>query len=322
MNVDELGWKAVSPTDASVVELRDHLTANNGITGLEIFTPDDIENAVRVFRRDGFVVVRDILDAHQIGQLRAATDAAMLEIAQLDDDRRGNRGSHRYSFGGSSSTGSQLHRPAWQMLLQLDTVLDLVAAIFESDDFTLRAASGDFCLAGATEYQPLHSDMRDFVSADGTPFSSFHDPRGHLTVRDLPCPYVCVNFMPVDITPLNGPTRQIPGSQHSRAPIPTLDQEPEWMRLSTVCPAPAGAIQIRDVRAWHGGTPNVSEHARAIPNLEFYAPWFREPTTPGISYDDHQQLTGRAQQITRFSVADSAADFAPAPTLRPSPGFR
>jgi len=201
-------------------------------------------------------------------------------------------------------------------------MLDLVEAIFESDDFTLRAASGDFCLAGATEYQPLHSDMRDFASTERTPFSSFHDPRGHLTVRDLPCPYVCVNFMPVDITALNGSTRQIPGSQHSRAPIPTLEEEPEWMRLSTVCPAPAGAIQIRDVRAWHGGTPNVSDHARAIPNLEFYAPWFREPTTPGISYADHQELTPRAQRITRFSVADSGEEFRPSPTLRPSPGFR
>jgi ectoine hydroxylase-related dioxygenase (phytanoyl-CoA dioxygenase family) len=114
--------------------------------------------------------------------------------------------------------------------------------------------------------------------------------------------------MPFDQTALNGPTRQIPGSQHARSPIPTLREEPEWMRLSTVCPAPAGSIQIRDVRAWHGGTPNLSDELRAIPNVEFYAPWFREPVIPGISYEDHRQLSDHAKRLTRFCVADSSEE--------------
>jgi ectoine hydroxylase-related dioxygenase (phytanoyl-CoA dioxygenase family) len=137
-----------------------------------------------------------------------------------------------------------------------------------------------------------------------------------VTVRDLPCPYVCVNFLPQDVTRLNGPTRQIPGTQHSRTPIPTLEDEPEWMRLSTVCPAPAGAVMIRDVRAWHGGTPNVSEAMRAIPNLEFYAPWFREPIVPGITYDAYRKLSERAQRLVRHCVADSSETLATGPTLR------
>ena len=78
------------------------------------------------------------------------------------------------------------------------------------------------------------------------------------------------------------------------------------MRLSTVCPVPAGGIMIRDVRAWHGGTPNVSDAPRAIPNLEFYAPWFREPIVPGIEHADYRKLSERAQQIAKFCVADSS----------------
>ncbi len=31
--------------------------------------------------------------------------------------------------------------------------------------------------------------------------------------------------------------------------------EEPWMRLSTVCPAPAGTAIFRDNRAWHSGTP-------------------------------------------------------------------
>ncbi len=54
------------------------------------------------------------------------------------------------------------------------------------------------------------------------------------------------------------------------------------MKRSVVCPVPAGSVVIRDIRAWHGGTPNVSDHARAIPNVEYSAPWWREPSARHI----------------------------------------
>ena len=297
---------------------RAYLNANSGIKGLEILDPSEVERAVRIFHRDGFVIVRDALSADQLSFLKAGVDEAVRDIIALDPDRSGNRGSHRYSFGGSSMTRSMLHCPEWQMLVDLPTVTPIVTAIFQSSDYLLRSGSGDFCLPGATKYQPLHSDVGDYRERSATPFSSFHDPRGHLSTRDLPCPYVCVNFLTVDSTRLNGPTRQIPGSQHSRAPFPTLAEEPEWMRLSTVCPAPAGSVQIRDVRAWHGGTPNVSDHVRAIPNVEFYAPWFREPIISGITKADRQKLSPFAQQLTRYCVADSADELRTGYTLTPS----
>ena len=311
--------ETVSPTAGLVDDMAGlpaYLAAHNGIKGLEILAPPDIEHALRLFRRDGFVVVADAIDDDQIGFLKRGCDEVAADILALDGDRAGNRGSHRYSFGGSSLTRSQLHRPEWQMMLDIDLVHTLLTAIFESDDYVLRAASGDFCLPGAAEYQPLHSDVGTFSSRTRTPFSSFHDPRGQLTIRDLPCPYVCVNFLPQEVTRLNGPTRQIPGTQHSREPIPILAEEPEWMQLSTVCPAPAGAIMVRDVRAWHGGTPNLSDHMRAIPNLEFYAPWFREPIVPGISYRDYTRLSERAQRAARCCVADSGVELVTGATLR------
>ena len=302
--------------ESRLAALYTHLEANNGIKGLDILEPHDVSRAVQLFQRDGFVVVANILNSEQIEILRKGCMAVSAEILALDQDRKGNRGSHRYSFGGSSLTRSQLHRPEWQMLLEIETVTDLVGAIFGSPDFVLRAASGDFCLPGAIDYQPLHSDVRDWAPGGQTPFSAFYDPRGQLTIRDLPCPYICVNFLPQDVTPFNGPTRQIPGTQHTRGPIPTLEDEPEWMRLSTVCPAPAGAIMIRDVRAWHGGTPNISDAIRFIPNLEFYAPWFREPMVPSINYQDYKNLSERAQWLARECVADSGSALVTGATLR------
>lgn len=316
------GWAGPQPDDPEVVALREHLEANNGIKGLDVLEPHEIERAVQIFDRDGFVVVRDALTPEQTEFLATGVLEVVDEIISLDEVRDGNRGSHRYSFGGTSVTRSMLHRPEWRMLLDLPTVLPILEAIFGSNDYMIRAASGDFCLPGAVGYQPLHSDMRDFVAPDQTPISSFHDRRGFLTTRDLPAPYVCVNFLPFDQTVLNGPTRQIPGTQHARVPPPTLEEEPEWMRLSTVCPAPAGSIQIRDVRAWHGGTPNLSDHVRAIPNLEIYAPWFREPTIPGISYEDWSQLSDHAKHITRYVVQDSSEELPSGYSFKPYMPFR
>lgn len=299
-------WTPRPMDTPEIIAQRAYLEAHNGIRGLEILEPRDTQRALEQFRRDGFVVIANALNDEQTDFLAKGCHEVVDEILALDHDRAGNRGSHRYSFGGSSLTRSQLHRPEWQMLLDIPAVTDIVSGIFQSQDYVLRAASGDFCLPGAVEYQPLHSDVRDWASNTTTPFSAFHDPRGQLTIRDLPCPYVCVNFLPQEVTRLNGPTRQIPGTQHSRTPIPTLADEPEWMRLSTVCPAPAGAIMVRDVRAWHGGTPNVSTSMRAIPNLEFYAPWFREPIVPGITYADYKKLSDHAQRLVRHCVADSS----------------
>lgn len=308
--------RTASPASPDVADLRAHLEANNGIKGLEILEPNEIEHAVRLFRRDGFVVIANALNSEQTDFLAKGCQAVIDEILALDEARAGNRGSHRYSFGGSSLTRSQLHRPEWQMMLQLPLVDQVVSAIFGSPDYALRAASGDFCLPGAVEYQPLHSDVRDWLDGRRTPFSAFSDPTGEVTIRDLPCPYVCVNFLPQEVTRLNGPTRQIPGTQKSRTPIPALAEEPEWMRLSTVCPAPAGAIMVRDVRAWHGGTPNISDAVRSIPNLEFYAPWFHEPIVPGIAHADWRRLSERAQRLSRFCVADSSETLRTGATLR------
>eukprot|EP01050_Picozoa_sp_SAG11_P025483 SAG11_NODE_5766_length_1467_cov_1.391813_2_plen_167_part_00 len=74
-------------------------------------------------------------------------------------------------------------------------------------------------------------------------------------------------------TTFNGATRQIPGTQQSRMPIPDLAAEPRWMKLATTAPCPAGCALLRDVRAWHGGTPNLSAEVRAIPMAAFVAPW-------------------------------------------------
>jgi len=303
-------------------EMRDYLAQNNGLPGLEVLAPDEIERATRIFYRDGFVVVSDVLDAAELATMRRGCDRVIEEILSQDPQRTGNRGTHRYSFGDSNASGQQLHHPEWQMLIDLPRLTPLVTAIFDSPKYFLRGAGGDFCLPGASTYQPLHADIGDRRMYGGIEHGSFADPRGILTLRDLPCPYVSANFLMVDFTAINGPTRQIPGTQHSREQPPSLDEEPEWMKLSTVCPAPAGSVLLRDVRAWHGGTPNLSDEVRSIPSVQFYAPWFRDPVRRALPRDAWAGLSDHARRVSRYSVIEPGASVDTGPALGSTPvGF-
>ena len=84
-----------------------------------------------------------------------------------------------------------------------------------------------------------------------------HDPRGRsLDYRDMPCAQIVVNFPLIvapgdhDVTVTSGATRQIAGTQNSRAPIPTEEDEPRWMKLALTAPVPPGCALFRDIRAW------------------------------------------------------------------------
>lgn len=185
-----------------------------------------------------------------------------------------------------------LHLRPWAELVDLPTTTPILAAIFGSMDYVVGGGGGDLAMPGAIEYQGLHSDNT---------WSELHDPTGGTTMRDLPPPIITVNFPLTDLTWENGPIRQIPGTQRSHAPIPNLLDEPEWMKLSTVCPLPAGSAVFRDVRAWHGGTPNLSREVRAMPNIEYLAPWFRSNImSTSVPHDVWSELSDHARRITRL----------------------
>ena len=137
-HVHSLGWVGVERDTPALQELRSELLANNGMRGLELLTPNAVARAAQLFDRDGFVVVRDALSPAQLEFMRAGCDAAIGEMLALDPARVGNRGSHRYSFGGASLTGQLVHRPEWAMLLDLPTVTPILTAIFGSADYIAR----------------------------------------------------------------------------------------------------------------------------------------------------------------------------------------
>ena len=289
------GWTRAYD-DPNVVALRDKLGRRNGITGLEIVGPGDVERAARLFNRDGFVVVRDVLPADQVARLHAATERIVDQILAVDPTACVGGGAgglpHRYSFGGTSGSRQTLHLREWNELIDLPTTTPILTEIFGSANYIVGGGGGDFALPGAIEYQGLHSDNM---------WSELPDRTGRVTMRDVPVPVVTVNFAVCDLTRENGPIRQIPGTQRSREPIPNLADEPEWMKLSTVCPAPAGSAIFRDIRAWHGGTPNLSRETRSLPNIEYFAPWFRsEAMMRSMPYEEWNALSPQGRRMCRY----------------------
>ena len=111
--------------DPGVCALKEHLAANNGIKGLEICEPHEVERATRIFHRDGFVVVRDLLSTELLEQMRAASARVLAQILALPGPEgrkyltESGRLPHRYSYGTSSSSRQMLHDPAWAALVSV-----------------------------------------------------------------------------------------------------------------------------------------------------------------------------------------------------------
>lgn len=330
----EKGFSAADPRapkhraydDPEVCALRDHLRAHNGIRGLEILDPHEIERAAQVFFRDGFVVVRNVLNAGDLERLREASARVLKQI--LETPGVGGRKyltesyrlPHRYSYGTASASRHLLHDPVWASMIDLPTTTPILTRIFGGPDYKILGAGGDLCLPGAIEYQALHSDgdrehfqmppariaqaRRLGIELGAKDAETEQDYRTLQRIVERTPPVVTVNFLMTEMTVENGPIRQIPGSQARAGHPPSPANEPEWMRLSTLVGAPAGAAIFRDTRAWHGGTPNLSREIRAMPNVEYMAPWYEDANfQPAMPYEIWETLSPHAQNIsmlTRF----------------------
>ena len=304
-----------------VQALRETLRERNGIRGLEICEPHEVERAARIFHRDGFVVVRDLLDAEHLARFRSGSAKALRQILEVPGDgarkymTESGRLPHRYSYGTSSASRQMLHEEEWACMVDLPTTTPILAAIFGSMDYLVLGAGGDLCLPGAVEYQHLHADVHESnalgearletARAIGIDIRTEGDDIDNATRRrivDFTPPVVTINFAMCDLTWENGPIRQIPGSHAwPMRPTPPAD-EPEWMRFSTLVGAPAGAGVFRDNRAWHGATPNLSREIRALPNVEYGAPWLPEPRDGNrqtMPHDIWQTLTPHGKHICR-----------------------
>ena len=311
--------------DPEVEVLRSHLRHHNGIRGLEICEPHEIKRAARIFHRDGFVVVGELLNAEQLTRWREGCAQVLADILSISGQggrkylTETGRLPHRYSYGTSSASRQMLHDSAWASMIDLPTTTPIVKEIFGSSNYRVWGSGGDLCLPGAIEYQHLHSDGRDaqHLSADRIEQAKLlgvelnRDSSGMLDVptqkliMEMTPPKVTINFLMCDLTWENGPIRQISGTHAAQQSPPKPADEPEWMKHSTLVGALAGAGVFRDNRAWHGATPNLSREIRALPNVEYAAPWrSSHGFTKSMPHEIWETLTPHAQKLCDWIKAE------------------
>mmetsp|Transcript_16701 Transcript_16701/g.47620 ORF Transcript_16701/g.47620 Transcript_16701/m.47620 type:complete len:449 (-) Transcript_16701:142-1488(-) len=319
--------KRRDPHDPSVEALREHLRRNNGIKGLEICEPWEVDRAAKIFHRDGFVVVKDCLNKEQLDRWREGCARVLKDILKYPGPEgrkyitESGRLPHRYSFGTASASRHMLHDPVWASMVDLPTITPIITKIYGSPDYAINGAGGDLCLPGAIEYQHLHRDGPPFgegefrgkllqrrldhaqrmgIDLKGKKAGELSLNRMRAVSESLPASGT-INFLMVDSTWENGPIRQIPGTHANVQIPPSSAEEPEWMRLSTLVGAPAGSGIFRDHRAWHGATPNLSNEIRCMPNIEWTAPWLAGPGTPKtMPHEIWETLTPHGKHICRF----------------------
>lgn len=307
--------------DPQVVTLRARLAERNGIEGLEICTPDEVYRIARILRRDGFVVVRDLLSADQVARWRDGCARVLEQILAIPGlgprayVTETSRLPHRYSYGTCSATRHLLHEPEWAEMVHLPTTAPILEAIFGSPDYLLWGAGGDVCLPGAVEYQHLHADWIDDQQLGagrleqarqlGMDVPDRSEDLDHATARlvlERTPPQITINFLMTDLTWENGPIRQIPGTHASVQRPPSPRYEPDWMKTATLVGAPAGAGVIRDTRAWHGATPNLSREVRAMPNVEYVPPWQEPIVERSMPYERWLDLSEAGRHVARAAV--------------------
>eukprot|EP00928_Gymnodinium_smaydae_P048643 TRINITY_DN32542_c0_g1_i1.p1 TRINITY_DN32542_c0_g1~~TRINITY_DN32542_c0_g1_i1.p1 ORF type:complete len:509 (-),score=98.25 TRINITY_DN32542_c0_g1_i1:48-1526(-) len=243
------------------------------------------QGASQALATEGWAVLRQALSADEVSQLREASEAAASELIRRDPHGYGNRGPRRYSFGGASRTHHMVHEEAWARLLDNAAVSSVLQEAF-GGPFVVGGGGGDFVLGSTDTHQKLHVDLQlaDMYS------------------RASPPAAIVANFVVSSIGCDDGPTRFIPRTQASPLMLAEMaTQREEFSRSSSLekeaaflrslgltvvlgCPLEPGDVLLRDMRLWHGGTPNKGNATRLFPSAEFLSPWYAALTE---GTDDH-----------------------------------
>lgn len=192
---------------------------------------EGVEESVIALDRDGYVVIRNVLDMQTVDEMRGAA-ARLLELARRDPT---------YHAGGTLHVGLPIGNdspfaPAWSSLAVLEGVRKVLGEAQNPNRADFRSPQPGY---GA---QMLHRDWPE----PGRP--------NEYSVATL-IVALC------DFTETNGATRVVPGSQHLPGTPSLHDADtPHPQQRIIVCPA--GSAILFNGHLWHSGTRNRSTEPR------------------------------------------------------------
>lgn len=208
-------------------------------------TPEEI---VEALRRDGAVIVDDLLDATTVDALRAELEPCLAATAPGEDDFTG-RNTRRF--------GALIERvPASRQLVTHSLINAATKLLLEGSTVYQLHLTQAICIGPNSPAQGIHRDE--------WAFDFFEFPRGY----EVQCNTI---WAISDFTEANGATRVVPGSNHDTTPsaYETKDSVSAEMR--------AGSVVIYSGSVYHGGGENSTDDQTRIGlNITYNRGWLRQ----------------------------------------------
>lgn len=252
------------------------------------YSQTEIEAFAQMVLEDGFCVLRGHFPAETLMAWREAF-APLLEKHVAREGHLQNRGPGRFYV--TLPFARPFADPA---IFEDDDVLAIVEALVGEDPVLCQLAT-DTPLLGS-EFQDVHRDAPPLFPETG---------------EETPPFQLAVNFPLVDVTKENGPFEVARGTHLvskeeglRRLQAGEVKLEPLLMNL--------GDLIIRDVRALHRGTPNLTESPRPMVVLGYSRRWlFRPEVSIRVPSAALSVLSERARRLLRFNPVVESVDEAP-----------
>jgi ectoine hydroxylase-related dioxygenase (phytanoyl-CoA dioxygenase family) len=262
---------------ATVHPRRGHPMNRQSYEQPETVVADDVDASAARLAANGYVILRDVIPRELIESARRAF-APLFDSAR---QRGANRGPHRYSLT------FPFARPFDHPLLFANPAILAVLERVLGEDLAFAGMGSADCDPGCG-YQPVHRDE---------PADLYPDAPG----LSVPTFAVTVNIPLSEVDLENGPMEMWPGGTH-RLPLPErLEQVASGMRSERLTMEPGSAL-LRDIRAWHRGTPNRSDAPRWMLGYAYTRAWFRYYYCPfpRMSAARSAELSEHERQLLRF----------------------
>ena len=195
------------------------------------------EDEKRLLQEQGYLIVRGVMDAEWLAELRMATERLLKEEgADAGGEFRKEAGSDR--LANLVDKGE-----CFQRLVSHPLLLEAAEAVL-GPDWKLSSLNYRAALPGERSLQPLHCDM-----------GLVPDALGNAVFNSI--------WMLDDFTPENGPTRFVPGSHKSGVlPQSVLADANAPHPEEMVGLGKAGDVILTNAHMWHGGTANRTASPR------------------------------------------------------------
>ncbi|AIE83378.1 phytanoyl-CoA dioxygenase family protein [Fimbriimonas ginsengisoli] len=225
-----------------------------------VLRPEKLAQANHALRRDGIVVLNDVIDLEHIRILR--------ERVLEDVDRFVNRPNAPFNWNRGNVQQDPPPFPPYLFrdVLANDIVIQVTKSILGPGMYN-SFYSGNTAMPSESR-QPVHADMGQLW-----PDQEVAHPAYALVV----------NVGLVDMSPENGATEIWPGShldtsvvlQHGDIEVGEKELEARRKFAPPFQPTvPQGSVVIRDMRLWHAGMPNRTQTPRPMMAMIHFVAWW------------------------------------------------